>query len=52
MARVFLSTATGVIVGTGLGAVLGKILLGDPLLGLGVGVAAGGVMGLAFATLR
>jgi hypothetical protein len=52
MASVFLSTATGVIVGLGLGAVFGKILLGDPMLGLGVGVAAGGVIGLAVAMLR
>jgi hypothetical protein len=49
MSDFLIRTAIGVIVGIGLGAVLGKILLGDPALGVGLGVVAGAAIGLSFA---
>jgi len=42
-------TGIGVVAGVGLGAVLGKVLFGDPALGVGLGVAAGAAVGLIFA---
>jgi len=49
MTSFLIRTATGVIVGIGLGAVLGKVLFGDPALGVGLGVTAGAAIGLVFA---